>query len=503
MTTICYFKSKDKLKDKSVYHAWKMSLDLTLEENDVMDYVKGRVVEPPSNAFAATQTKYNKGEVKAKKIIVDSIHKPLVAYISDLETSKEMYDKLIGMFKVNNANQVLFLKNKLKDIMMDRGESIQSYFMRITEIRNDFLSIGEVICDKELTLIALGGLTREWDVFNTTIFNNDRIAGFDELLARCTQEEIKMMERDKSSNGNNPTAFSAHSKEEEQCWSKESRTRVQADTPRDEDNNNNFKGNSNQRNNKFNNKGKRNAPAACNGNGRPPKKLRNSKYEEVNVVKQEEVNVVKQKEFYLISSLTTTSPLDTWDHWLVDNGATRCFTGYKGALSNLVEKKTNMEIILGDSVTYPVKGIGTITLHLNQGQTLHLQVLYVPDLKKNLVSISVMEDKGFKMTFIDGKVHVWQRNLRDAFTLGFRVEGLYQVGGSLLEAMTCDPSLQSKLWHRRFAHLHFKALPDVRKMVTCMPEFNLNHEGVYQGCEAVKHTRGPFPSSETQTTDIL
>jgi len=183
-----------------------------LEENDAMDYVKGRVVEPPSSAPTATKTKYKKGEVKANKIIIDSIHKPLVAYISDLKTSKEMYDKLVGMFKVNNANQVLFLKNKLKDIKMDRGESIQSYFMRITEIKNDLLSIGEVVGDRELTLIAFGGLTREWDVFNTTILNNDRILGFDELLARCTQEEIRMMETVKPSNRNNPTAFSAHAK---------------------------------------------------------------------------------------------------------------------------------------------------------------------------------------------------------------------------------------------------------------------------------------------------
>jgi len=127
---------------------------------------------------------------------------------------------------------------------------------------------------------------------------------------------------------------------------------------------------------------------------------------------------------------------------LIDIGASRHFTGYKEALSNLVKKKTNMEIILGDNATYPVKGIGIVTLHLNQGQTLHLQeVLYVPDLKKNPISISAMEYKGFKVTFIDGKVCVWLRNQKDAFTLGFRVEGLYQVTGSPLGAMTCDTSL--------------------------------------------------------------
>ncbi len=81
------------------------------------------------------------------------------------------------MFKSSNANQILFLKNKLKDIKNGRGEYIQSYFMRITEIKNDLLLIGEAIADRELTLITLGGLPREWHAFKTTILNNGGIPG--------------------------------------------------------------------------------------------------------------------------------------------------------------------------------------------------------------------------------------------------------------------------------------------------------------------------------------
>ena len=97
MASSLYFKSDDKLKDKSNYHAWKMSLDLTLEEQVVMVYVQGKIIEPPSNASVSTKTKNKKGEVKAKKIIKDSIHKHLVAYISELGTYKEMYNKLVGI----------------------------------------------------------------------------------------------------------------------------------------------------------------------------------------------------------------------------------------------------------------------------------------------------------------------------------------------------------------------------------------------------------------------
>jgi len=38
---------------------------------------------------------------------------------------------------------------------------------------------------------------------------------------------------------------------------------------------------------------------------------------------------------------------------LIGSGASRHFTGYKEALSNLIEKKINLEIILGDDATYP------------------------------------------------------------------------------------------------------------------------------------------------------
>ena len=110
MACTSYFKFDDKLHDNSNYHAWKMSLDLTLEEQDVMDYVQGKISEPPSNASTAAKTKHKKGEVKAKKIIRDSIHKHLVAYISDLNTSKEIYDRLVGMFKI--AMQTKFFSSR-------------------------------------------------------------------------------------------------------------------------------------------------------------------------------------------------------------------------------------------------------------------------------------------------------------------------------------------------------------------------------------------------------
>eukprot|EP00253_Pinus_taeda_P004316 PITA_04316 len=452
MGSSTHFPAEDKLHEKSDYHGWKMSLNLPLEEPRVLDHVRGRIVEPPSNASTAARNKWTKGEVKARKIIWDPINKRLVAYVSDLNTFKEIYDRL------------------------GKDESMQAYFLRITEIKNDLLSIREVIPDREMTLTTLGGLPSEWYVFRTTLLNNNVIPGFEELMARCIQEETRMEEQEM------PILKGRYSRE---CPDKR-------DSHRD-DNQNPSQGN--QRNDRTKGRGKRSV--GNQGRGQPFKKARNSRYES-NIVNN------KQDKYYLPATLSTTAPPDSLGNWLIDSGASKHFTSYKEALHDMIEKETNLKIVLGDNTKYPVKGVGNVTLQLNQGNIIHLQdVLYVPDLKKNPVSISAMEDKGYKVTFSDGKVRVWKKNIKDAFTLGFRVDSLYQVRGSPPSVMSCDTTLQSELWHRRFAHLHYKALPDVRNMVTGMPEFQVEQEGVCPGCAKGKLKRGPFPSSQSKTSDIL
>ena len=109
-----------------------------------------------------------------------------------------------------------------------------------------------------------------------------------------------------------------------------------------------------------------------------------------------------------------------------------------------------MKIIHGKNSTYPIKGSSFVSFHLDQGKTLTLQeFLYVPSLKKNLMSISTIEDKGMIVAFINGKVLTWpsRSNMRDALTLGSRCEGLYKINGRPIHALIHDINHQSELWH--------------------------------------------------------
>ena len=57
--------------------------------------------------------------------------------------------------------------------------------------------------------------------------------------------------------------------------------------------------------------------------------------------------------------------------------------------------------------------------------------------------------------------------------------------------------------HRRLAHVNYKALPYVRKVVIFLPYLKMDHEGTCKGCARGKNINNPFPKSETKTKAML
>jgi hypothetical protein len=58
-----------------------------------------------------------------------------------------------------------------------------------------------------------------------------------------------------------------------------------------------------------------------------------------------------------------------------------------------------------------VKGVGSSSFQLDFDIPLQLsEVLYVPGMKRNLVSVSALEDKGYKVILSEGKFLAWNNN---------------------------------------------------------------------------------------------
>lgn len=90
--------------------------------------------------------------------------------------------------------------------------------------------------------------------------------------------------------------------------------------------------------------------------------------------------------------------------WYLNSGASFHMTGNKELFCDLEEKDLHMHIKMGDDGRYSAIDISTITFQRESGSPLTLKYFkYVPDLKINLVSVSMLEYCGYNVIFIKGK----------------------------------------------------------------------------------------------------
>ena len=106
-------------------------------------------------------------------------------------------------------------------------------------------------------------------------------------------------------------------------------------------------------------------------------------------------------DFSLIACLVSSA---MGSMWYLDSGASFHMTRDKELFSDLEEKDLQMHIEMGNYGRYSATDIGTITFERKSGKPFMLKdVMHVLGLKKNLVSVAMLEDRGYDIVFSDGK----------------------------------------------------------------------------------------------------
>jgi hypothetical protein len=211
--------NEKKLDGASNFIAWKTRIDLILANNKVLDIVKGKIMKPkfeegekkePQNVAAMEKFKYV--DINAMSIIVDSIKDHLIRYISHIDSSKKVYNSLTNLFSVRNIRQVMSLKNELYDMKMNEDDNITSYFVRISQLRDQLQAIEEITSEKELVNIVLNGLPKTWDAFAASMNTRKEYLTFEELWTCCAQEESRINAKEKPQKKYDDQAFTTRFK---------------------------------------------------------------------------------------------------------------------------------------------------------------------------------------------------------------------------------------------------------------------------------------------------
>ena len=150
--------------------------------------------------------------------------------------------------------------------------------------------------------------------------------------------------------------------------------------------------------------------------------------------------------------------------WSLDSGASFHMTKDKYLFTDMDEKDLGVHIEMGDDGRYSATDIGTISFKREFGKPFVLkEVMHVPGLKKNLISIAMLEDKGYDVVFSEGKAFLHSKATGETRRIGVQVKNLYQLqvdgcGAMANKAEGVVSRDDGELWHRRLGHLHHGAL---------------------------------------------
>ena len=168
--------------------------------------------------------------------------------------------------------------------------------------------------------------------------------------------------------------------------------------------------------------------------------------------------------------------------------------GEKGKFVKLTLKNGGF-VTYGDNNKGKILGSGDVG---NISSILIENVLYVEGLKHNLLSISQLCDKGFRITFESNHCKILEKNSDKICMLGKRIENIYMLDLDHMCAtnLTCLMSKEdsSWLWHRRAAHINMNHLEKLfsKELVLGLPKLKFEKDKICHACQKGKQTKVSF-----------
>ena len=200
----------------------------------------------------------------------------------------------------------------------------------------------------------------------------------------------------------------------------------------------------------------------------------------------------------------TADGLSKKDVWYVDSGASNHMTSHEEWFREMRSPECPGYVETGDDTAHPITHVGNVPLTMQDGKAKYLaDVLHVPDITKNLVSVGQMVEQGLQVRFTSDGCYVEDlKNDCRLIAKGKRAGRLFTLDVSLPEmdaAMFARGSgvvADIEIWHKRIGHVNVQRLKNMqsKQIVDGLPKFRV--DGMHKVCEACqfgKQARHAFP----------
>lgn len=157
--------------------------------------------------------------------------------------------------------------------------------------------------------------------------------------------------------------------------------------------------------------------------------------------------------------------MDLEKEWTMDSSCSFHMTPNKSWFKELKQEETGM-VLLGNNKPCKVLRVVSIRIRIWDGMERLMQnVRYVPELKRNLVSLGMLDEQGYVFKVERGVLKV----LKDSRVVmkSCKKKGLYSIQGKTIVGIATRASGNGLnrivLWHQRLGHLSEKGLNELGK----------------------------------------
>ncbi|RDX60832.1 Copia protein, partial [Mucuna pruriens] len=188
--------------------------------------------------------------------------------------------------------------------------------------------------------------------------------------------------------------------------------------------------------------------------------------------------------------------------WLIDSGCTNHMT-YDRELFKCLNNTEVKWVRIGNGEQIPVKGKGSIAITSHIGTKTLSDVLCVPKINQNFLSVGQLLEKGFKVIFEDKSCKIKDPTGLEMFKVKMKSKSfLFDP----IKEQVAFPVIASSidLWHKRLGHFHHLRMNYMLKnqLVHGVP-FLTKKLAECEACNFEKQTRKVFPESSWRASQKL
>jgi hypothetical protein len=160
------------------YISWKDRMEAVLEDNDLKEFIDKDVPKPYATD-AANLDAWKKKVEKARRILLEGLRDHNVSNLHGKATPYAIWKNLTDLFQNSSDHRKLSLKDKLRKIKMEKGDSIAKYLTKFVQCQDETRSVQIIVVDDDLVSLDLLGLPKNWHNYQDFVNGREKLSNWE------------------------------------------------------------------------------------------------------------------------------------------------------------------------------------------------------------------------------------------------------------------------------------------------------------------------------------